>query len=50
MGVAMLDKDEIYITESKNKDSESKFSAEIVNSFTNQVIDVLRDSKINKKE
>src|SRR3954471_6414383 len=49
MGVAMLDKDEIYITESKNKDSESEFSAEIVNSFTNQVIDVLRDSKINKK-
>jgi len=49
MGVAMLDKDEIYITESKNKDSESKFSAEIVNSFTNQVVDVLRDSKINKK-
>jgi 2,3-bisphosphoglycerate-independent phosphoglycerate mutase len=49
MGVAMLDKDEIYITESKNKDIESKFSAEIVNSFTNQVVDVLRDSKINKK-
>jgi 2,3-bisphosphoglycerate-independent phosphoglycerate mutase len=49
IGVAKKDQDEIYITESKDKDRNSKFSAEIVNSFTNQVIDILRNSKVNKK-
>ena len=49
IGIAKSSLDEIYIAESKEKDSDSKQSAEIVNSFSNQVIAVLKDSKVNQR-
>lgn len=42
-------KDDTYVTASQYKDKESKLSSEIINSFSDQVISLLKDCDINKR-
>jgi 2,3-bisphosphoglycerate-independent phosphoglycerate mutase len=50
IGVAKSNsEDEIYVTNSRYHNEESKSSAEIVNTFSNQVIKLLNDCEINKR-
>ena len=49
IGIAKSSSNEIHVTESKYKDKESKLSAEIINSFSDQVIALLKDCDINKR-
>ncbi len=50
IGVAKSNsEDEIYVINSQYYDEESKSSAEIVNTFSNQVIKLLNDCNVNKR-
>ncbi|MGN6615187.1 MAG: phosphoglycerate mutase, partial [Candidatus Nitrosocosmicus sp.] len=42
-------KEDTYVTASQYKDKESKLSSEIINSFSDQVISLLKDCDVNKR-
>ena len=41
--------DEIYVTDSQYKNEDSKLSAEIVNTFSDQVLELLNNCEVNKR-